>query len=486
MRRFFTLNESPFLIAVLFAASFLRLFKLSELMSFIPDQGWFYLSARDMLVTGVIPLVGPHTSHPWIHHGAHWTYTLAFILYAFNFDPVAPGYFIAILGTITVILYYSCIKELFSKKVAVLSSILFATSPLIVMNARIPYHTSPLPFFVILLFFLTFKWVKGNVYVFPVITFLLGVLYNHEITTFVYTICIFLILLYGIINRKKWAKSLMNKKIIILSFVFFIIPMIPFILYDINNGFKQTLVFLIWVIYRIIKLPLSLFSAKFVSSGSNSSTIPEFLDYYSQLEFASVPAVSIGIFLLSLAFIIFYIKHKTSIRKSKQSLIKRISYKGDLSHTLLILFLSIGLTGLFVNRVPIEADTLLISPFLVLLSVLSILWIARSKYFIALVIVLFIAVMNSYFLLSTDFYTNYGQKSRITYSEKIKVVDKTIYLSNNKPFNIKGRGSLSDFPVFTMPYQYLLWWKGRPPSTRPEKTTIIIEEKNGNVDAYKE
>ena len=140
-----------FLLAIMGISLFLRVFKLNELMMFIGDQGLFYLPARDMILYGTIPLVGPETSHPWIHHGALWTYVLAIILWLFQFNPLAPAYFIAILGVITIFLFYVTLNSMFDRRTAILGSILYATSPLIVMNARMPYHTSPIPFFVIIL-----------------------------------------------------------------------------------------------------------------------------------------------------------------------------------------------------------------------------------------------------------------------------------------------------------------------------------------------
>src|SRR3990167_4745585 len=220
-----------FLLAIMGISLFLRVFKLNELMMFIGDQGLFYLPARDMILYGTIPLVGPETSHPWIHHGALWTYVLAIILWLFQFNPLAPAYFIAILGVITIFLFYVTLNSMFDRRTAILGSILYATSPLIVMNARMPYHTSPIPFFVIILFFLSFKLVKGNSWVLPVVTFMLGTLYNHEITTFVYFIAVGIILGFGFtqhlkkgagfIKKELWFKKLLDKRLVLISIVCF-------------------------------------------------------------------------------------------------------------------------------------------------------------------------------------------------------------------------------------------------------------------------
>ncbi len=471
------------IVLIVLVAIFLRFYELSMLMTFIPDQGWFYLSARDMLLTGIIPLVGPPTSHPWIHHGPLWTYALAFFLWAGNYNPIFPAYFIAFLGSITVYVLYKVTKDIFGWRLAFVASILYATSPLIVMNSRIPYHTSPIPFFVIVLFYVTYKWVKGNAWFFPIITFLLALLYNHEITTFVYVIVVGIIFLYGVIAKKIWVVKTQNITIICTAVLSFLIPMIPFIIYDIGHGYKQTIGFLLWVLYRIIKLPLAVIHPAFQSSGSNPSTIPQFLQYYQQLIFAYSGTISFIGILLTLLFIYVYLRRNLEIRKidifSFMGIKKVFRKRLDVGHILLFLFFSIGSIGLFVHRVPIEADTLLISPFLIILFGLSLLWVFKNNFFSVFLVCILIASFNVIFLLSTNYMTNMGESSRITFTKRMVAVERIIDISKGKPYTIEGKGELSDFPVFLMPYEYLLWWKGSPPAHSGK--AIIIEERNGNI-----
>lgn len=468
MKLFRFFNKNIFIITVLVIGFFLRVDKLSEYMVFIPDQGLFYLPARDMILYGKIPLVGPETSHPWIHHGALWTYVLAIIFMFFRFDPVMPAYFIAILGVATILLFYIALKSMFDEKTAILGSILYATSPLIVMNARIAYHTSPIPFFVIFLFFLTFKFIKGSAWVFPIITLLLGVLYNHEITTFVYFITIGIILGFGFIKKKKWFKKLHNKKLILASIISFLIPMTPFILYDISHGWRQTVGFLVWVLYRVVKFPLSLIDQSFVSPGSNPSTLPEFFSYYKQLIFAQNDSISFIILLTTGFFVTIKIRRKIT-----------------LEYILLFLFLTISLVGLSIHRAPIEADTLLIAPFIVILTAISLLWATRNNFALTFIFVLIISGLNLFFLLSTNFLTN-GPEGRITFKKRLEAVERVISVSDRKPYNIIGRGELNNFRSFTMPYEYLLWWKGHAPESKKVPFKIVIWEKGNEVIVNKE
>ena len=454
-------------------------------MTFIPDMGLFYLPAKDMLLNGTIPLVGPETSHPWIHHGAHWIYVLAGLLWISNFNPVGAAYFIAILGTLTILIFYLVAKEMFGKNIAILSSILFATSPLIVANARFPYHTSPIPFFVISLFYFTYKWLKGgSVWIFPVITFLLGVLYNHEITTFVYTIVIGILLIYGFIKKETWFIKLINPKIIIASIVSFIIPMLPFIIYDISNGkYNQTLRFLVWVGYRIAKFPLSLIDPRFKSPASGPSTFSEFFSYYNNLIFSASNLIAFGILIITFIFVFNYFSKHFEFNKKRLLKIKNLI---PMPIALLFLFLVIGLSGLLTHRVPIEADTLLISPFLILLTAISIMWIFKNKFAPALFLILAISVFNIYFLFFSQYFTYTNGVKRSTYKDKLEASEKIVNLANGKPYNLIGKGVLSDYPSFTMPYEYLTWWKGNAPKKTNTQLKIIVWEKENEIIILKD
>jgi len=471
-------KEFIFIILLIGVSLFLRTYNLSSVMQFIPDQGWFYLSARDMLLTGHIPLVGPPTSHPWIHHGPLWTYMLGILLFMFNFDPVMPAYFIAVLGTITVVLFYFVVKIMFGFRLAIFSTILYAASPLIVLNSRIPYHTSPIPFFVILLFFFVFLWTKGKMWTFPVITFILGVLYNHEITTFVYFICVVLVFLYGIVNKKQWSKKLLHVKVASISLLTFLIPMIPFVLHDVQNGYGQTVKFLIWVGYRIVKAPLALIHPSFVSSGSNPSTFGEFFVYYTQLIFAFNSHIALLVLISSCIYLLS--KTKKYIHVSRCSNVFKIGVHFEAiksEYALLVLFVLVGFVGLLTHRVPIEADTLLIAPFIIIITAITIFWILNSKFKLALCLIILIAAANAYYLFHTNYLTQNTKHNRITYEARMQAVGKVIHIANGNSYTIVGRGELSDFPVFLMPYEYLLWWMKSPvEKTNSEKTIEIWEQ----------
>lgn len=456
------------LILFLCVALFLRTYRIYETMPFIGDQAWFYLSARDMLLTGKIPLVGPETSHPWIHHGPLWTYVLAFLLFIFKFDPVLPVFYIIVLGVITVWLIYKLGSQVFSKEIGIAAAALYATSPLIVINSRIPYHTSPIPFFSILLFLCLYNFITRNVYYFPVMVFLMAILYNHEFTSFVLFIPIFLVIIYGVFKKEKWMMKVFQKKVLIFSFLGGLIPMVPFIIYDIQNGYKQTAGFAVWVIYRIYKFITTL---SFTRSGFEVADIfsLEVFIYIKRLIFAQNLTISLTLFVISYLYILV-------------SAIKNRSKKGpNFIILLLLLYNTIPIVGLFLHRVPIEADVLLISPFIILMIAYLFGMIFSKDTFlkpVVIVTVLLIIGLNINYLI--HFY--WGTSSQ--YKKIIAASDRIIGLTEGRPYNLIGKGELDNFPVFTMPYEYILWYKGYPLEQKPVSLKIVVWQDRDEIKVY--
>ena len=164
-------------------------------------------------------------------------------------------------------------------------------------------------------------------------------------------------------------------------------------------------------------------------------------------------------------------------------------YKRQIAYVLLFLYLNIAIMGLFVHRVPIEADTLLLSPFLIMVMAIFIDKLFSIRLFKAFVIIVgigIIGIINSYYLLSTEYLTKMGKSSRITFEERVNAADSLIKIANKRPYNLVGRGELSDFSMFTMNYEYLLWWKGHPLTKEDVDLKIIVWEREGNILVFKE
>jgi GT2 family glycosyltransferase/4-amino-4-deoxy-L-arabinose transferase-like glycosyltransferase len=450
-----------FLILIL--AAFLLFYRLNELMQFIGDQGWFYLSARDMLLTGKIPLVGITSSHTWLHQGPLWTYLLALSLLIGNFNPLAGAYFTAIIGLFTVWLVYKVGSAIFSARVGIIASLFYATSPLIIFNARMPFHTSLIPTFTLLWFYTLYKWINGFKYGFPVLLFLLALLYNLELAMIMLVPILAIILIYGIVNKTKWLKGLLNYKIIALSLLCLVIPMIPMLIYDVHHGYPQTIKFGIWILYKI---------ANFIHIPLKHPDIPG-ETYQSMIAFASIsisrlfpsPNVLFGWIILSILSINLFIVNV--IQFSKKNYIQ--------SYSLLLLLFLVPFLIYIAEKTNSEAywpvffTTIAFMYGLLFNTLLSV---KRYFYFFAGLLVLLIGI-NIWSSIRSD---DLNGDISVTFSNRIVAAKKIIHDTSGKEYNLYGRGSGSQFASFTMNYQYLTWWLGHGPSLTKQKIQIYVTD----------
>lgn len=449
--------------AIIIFSSFLRLYKLQELVPFIGDQGWFYLSARDMLLTGIVPLVGIPSSHPWIHQGPLWTYMLAIALQIGNFHPLSGAYLTAILGVITVVLVYKVGTVLFRRRVGIVAAVLYAASPLAVINSRMAYHTSPIPLFTLLFVLLLFKWIKGCSMCFPFAILILGILYNFELATSVLYFILFLITAYGVWKRKSWARQIFTLRIVIFSFMAFLVPMIPILIYDFQHGFPQTFKFAAWGGYRILGF-LGIISTGTSFANNSLEMIDFFANQYKFLIFFESGFVALMIFILSIGWL---------IKTLAEGIIEKRFGVGNI---ILLLWALIPVIAFFINKTPSDAYMPILFPAIILVTALFFESLMRMKILrlITITAIGFIVLINIHTLLSNKYF------AQPTFIERVKATQMILNYVDDKKYDIVGEGIGSEFESFTMNYKYLTWWLGHSPSKDNMDIMVVISEsKNG-------
>lgn len=133
--------DKKILILILILSALLRLYRLDELMIFIGDQGADYLISTDIITRHQFSLIPRQTSQSGVQNGIFFYYLQALALYIGNFNPVAPAIMTALFSVLSVFLMYKLGK--------LPAAILFAFSPLMVINSRIPIHVAVFPFFLL-------------------------------------------------------------------------------------------------------------------------------------------------------------------------------------------------------------------------------------------------------------------------------------------------------------------------------------------------
>jgi GT2 family glycosyltransferase len=452
------------LFSVLALGLFLRFDKLNELMMFIGDQGWFYISARDMILTGNIPLVGITSSLTWLHQGALWTYMLALAFLVSNFNPASGAILTAFIGLLSIYLIYKIGEEFFTKEIGILVALLFATSPLIIVHARMAYHTSPIPFFVLLLIYSVLKVISGNYKFLLLVPLSFSLLYNLHLGTVIFIPVVLFLFILAFIRKEKWVMKLAKEKFIIASSIILgAIPMVPILIYDFNNGFPQTIKFAAWFVYKGLQM---IGVIERTAGEPFTSVVQFFINKMSWLIFAPSAFISVAILIFALGFCAVSIK-------------KRFNLFSPL--VLIFSLTSIGLAGFFAAGARSEAYLPMLFPGIILLTAFSFYSVFKNKA-PAILIIFAISVFNAVFIIQNNYLIERIPGYGPSLNSRIEVVEAIINQARGREYNIEGRGVGSEFKSFTMNYEYLLWWKGHAPSREKEDLVFSIEEKQGKIN----
>lgn len=188
------------------------------IIPYFADIDWFYLSAREALLSGRFPVLGITASIIWLHQGPLWTYMVIPAFWISNFHPLSPVIFIIFINLFLISNFYYLISLLFGKRTALLSTLVLVFNPWLAMHLRTPYHTAPVPLFEVIFLLCLIKQKDFLAGLF------LGMLYQLHLLTFIF-----------------WPLLIfrLNKR----SIFGFILGILPFLI----SGPTQTFGIFIWI-----------------------------------------------------------------------------------------------------------------------------------------------------------------------------------------------------------------------------------------------
>ncbi|MBU2632423.1 glycosyltransferase family 39 protein [Patescibacteria group bacterium] len=238
MKIAFKCQEKLLLFFILILSAFLRLHRVQDYMTFLGDEG------RDVLVVynilhGKLTLLGPTASVGGFFLGPIYYYFMTPFLWLFNYDAVGPAIMVALFGVATVWLVYLVVKNIFNKKVALITAFLFSISPLVVTYSRTSWNPNLMPFFSLLsLFILYLGLVRKKAKFFIISGFLLGIAMQlHYLATFLSVVMFFQVLLFNLALLKKYNVLKSSLKQYLQIFIGFIIGWSPFIAFELRHNF---------------------------------------------------------------------------------------------------------------------------------------------------------------------------------------------------------------------------------------------------------
>src|SRR3989304_9790007 len=124
--------EFVFLLLILLLAAFLRLYRISEYMTFLGDEGRDVIIVRRLLVNFDPILIGPGTSIGNMYLGPLYYYMMAPALFLAGFSPVGPAVQIALLGVVTVGFVWYVGRQWFGKVAGLTSAFLYGLAPVVI------------------------------------------------------------------------------------------------------------------------------------------------------------------------------------------------------------------------------------------------------------------------------------------------------------------------------------------------------------------
>ena len=139
-----------FLILILLLAAFLRLYRISDYMTFLGDEGRDVLIAKGIL-EGDFTLLGPRSSAGDFFMGPAYYYMITPFLWLSQLDPVGPAIMVALFSVATVYLIYLVGKKFFDTDAGLFAAGLYAVSPLVINYSHSSWNPNVLPFFALLL-----------------------------------------------------------------------------------------------------------------------------------------------------------------------------------------------------------------------------------------------------------------------------------------------------------------------------------------------
>ena len=455
------LTPKNLMIVLPFSISlFLNLYRQDSLMLLIGDSARDFLAARDMVLSGSIPIVGIPSSAPWLHQGptSVWLIGLAFSLSKFN--PVAPAILFGSIGAVTTFLVWYLGNKLFNEKVGFIASLLYATSPLIVVNARMPYHTSLIPFFVSIFFILLLKAIKNKKYL-PLLLFSFGLTLLVELSNIViFGIIFILFILFRIkLQKKDYLKMLVG----------FMLGILPFVIYDFLHGFTY-LKFPLWIANRI---RLLFFSNNHVEGiGFSFGTVTSIYQEIAAAIIPNVGPISIGLFVTGIVLLFVRVRKRTDKKPN----------------TILLLWIILPLFSFALHSSPGQAYFTLLFPAIPLLIGYLIYCFFKVSKNAALLLTICLLFINTFSLFDNEFYVFTSKGSNLMppvnyslgYSWKLSdnASRAIVEDARGRKFALQAEGIFKLYTTSLDPYIYMTWLHGGKYSLSSDLVYTITDDPN--------
>lgn len=223
------------LVCILLLGAYLRLYKISEYMTFLGDEGRDMLVIKRMIIDHKFTLLGPTASVGGFFLGPIYYYFMLPFVWVSGLNPAGAAVMVALFGIATIYLVYRVGRDAFDEWVGLAAAALYTVSPVIIAYSRSSWNPNLVPFFSTALIYLLWRSViKNEPKLLFWIGFILGIgLQLHYLFLFLFPIVVCWYLIYG--RKKEWLMPY------VWGFVGFIVGYGPFLAFELRHGFPNTI-----------------------------------------------------------------------------------------------------------------------------------------------------------------------------------------------------------------------------------------------------
>lgn len=422
------------LLAILFVIGFcLRIYLIDKNLFFGPEQGRDMLVVKEIVTSHKLVLIGPKTAVEGIFHGPLYYYLAAIPFAVSKGNPLVIALFFIFLNSLSVFFIFLLGKELFNRRVGIISSLLFTFSFGAVAMARWFSHP-PLIILIGSLFFLALtRFIKGkNKYLIPTV-----ILYGLSAQTEFSNLIIFTFILFFtvVVFWKRFAPQ----KIIYLIIAFLLaitLPIFNFILFDLRHNNL--------ILNSMIKSQahrpefLGYFSHTLIGS------FEQFIKVFSDVILLQHPIITILIFVLALAF-----------------LLKSESKNKDGVRIILIWLFSPFIAFILLRYNPLYHYFTASIVVIIILTAVFINYIISFRKILGFTLISLLILLNLYslylFLPKNIYFFFQTTQTDLRYEDQKAVIEKIYKEADGTPFY---------YQAYTIPYwmqdgwRYLFWYYG--------------------------
>lgn len=223
------------LVCILLLGVYLRVYKISEYMTFLGDEGRDMLVIKHMIVDHKFTLLGPTASVGGFFLGPIYYYFMLPFVWISGLNPAGAAFMVALFGIAAIYVVYRLGKDAFDEWVGLCAAALFCVSPVVIAYSRSSWNPNLVPFFSTLLIYLLWRSVVKNE---PKLLFWVGVclgigLQLHYLFLFLFPVVGIWYFITG--RRRDWIIYY------VVGLGGFLVGYGPFLAFELRHGFPNTI-----------------------------------------------------------------------------------------------------------------------------------------------------------------------------------------------------------------------------------------------------